>query len=263
MVSQITRNNKKVISERAEYQRFAQDVTTVASVSGLIGVEKDFWTAANGEVYAVVRMNRAECAARYKSMITENERLITTLLKEAQEISGTLEAYENLVFAENIAALTDNFVALLSVLQPSAALYKPSYGSAGAIKALTQTESRLITIEVRVTGDVDNRIAKALAAVFLQRGFRTSAEPGGQSYIAQADFKVEDAGTANNYTYVRFTLAASLKNKNGMEVLAFSKNDRSGHTNQQEARQRAIRDAEKLIVETFAHEFDAHLASLL
>jgi hypothetical protein len=231
-------------------------------VAGLTGVEKDIWTAPNGTVYVNVRMNRAECSARYTNAIEENEKLIGLLRAKAETAAGTFEAPANLSFAETVAELTDNFRAIRSVLRPETAGYKPTYGNAGELRLLKQEASRLIVVEVRVQGDIDGRIGKAVSAVFSERGFRTG--DGGQ-YVLQADFKLEDLEEdGGRYRYVRFTLGGVLTDRDGAEVLNFSETDREGHLRREDARQRAVLRAERFIGESgFAQQFEAYLDSLL
>lgn len=266
LVNKVQRNKGKETSESVEMRNFSNELTAVSEVSGLIGIQKDFWTdSRSGMAYASARMNRVEGAARYTAMIQENEALISALKESAQKASGTFAAYENLSFAANVAELTDNFYTIRGVLQPEAASQRPTYGSAEAIRALMREQPALIVVQVEVTGDVNNRIAKAFASVFSKRGFRTGAAAGLEKpYTLAADFQMEDVSFNDpKNKYIRFVLTASLIGKDGAEVLSFSENSREGHTIQTEVQQRAIRSAEKVITEGgFAKEFDAYLDSL-
>lgn len=267
--SKVQRNQGKEISESAQISNLAMELTTVSEVSGLIGVQKDFWTDnRSGLIYAGARMNRAEGAARYRALIQENEELIGVLKDSAKRTSGTFAAYENLAFAAAIAELTDNFYTILGVLQPGTVNQRPAYGNAEAIRALMREEAALIVIQVTVSGDVESRISKAFASVFSKRGFRTTAASGTASankpYTLLADFKMEDVPVIDSrYQYTRFVLTAALMGKDGASLLSFSRTGREGHAAQNEARQRAIRSVETVITEGgFAGEFDAYLNSL-
>jgi hypothetical protein len=265
LVSQISRNNNESIGESAEYRRFTQDLNAFSSVSGLIGVEKEFWIAGNGTVYANVRMNRAECSARYQRAIEANEHLIDLATDKADAAAGSFEALANLRFARTVAELTDNLYAIRSVLQPQSAGQRPQYGGAGEIGLLHQEASRLIVVEVRVRGDVDGRMAKAFSAVFSERGYRTSEAGREAPYILGADFTLEDSEqTDTRYRYARITLKGVLANRRGEELLAFSEDRREGHLLREEARRRAVQRAEGFIAgEGFGGKFDAYLDSLL
>jgi hypothetical protein len=263
LAGRIERHNKKTISESSEYRQFTQNLTALSSVSGLSGIQKEFWTAANGEVYANVRMNRAECSARYERLIEENENFTRLIREKAEAAAGSFEAPALLDFAEPVTALTGDFYAILSVLQNEAPGQK--YGNAVELKLLREELSRLIVVRVEVRGDVDGRLARAFASVFSERGYRTAGEKTEGSHILRADFKTEDLGqTDGQHHYVRFTLGGALIDKNGAELLSFSETDRAGHLRPEAARERAVQRTERFIAETgFAGQFDAYLDSLL
>ncbi|GHV49675.1 hypothetical protein AGMMS49579_02300 [Spirochaetia bacterium] len=267
LVSKVQQSRGKENSDAERIGTLAMEITTVSEVSGLIGVQRDFWTdSRSGQVYASARMQRAEGAARYGALIQENEKLIETLKASAKRTSGTFAAYENLSLAAGVAELTDNFYVILGVLSPGTVIQRPAYGNAEAIRSSLREEAALIVIQVRVAGDVDSRLSKAFASVFSKRGFKTSAALSAASggYTLSADFKMEDAPvTDSRYQYTRFVLTASLTDKDGAALLSFSETNREGHVTQNEARQRAIRSAETLITEgEFVREFDAYLGSL-
>ena len=252
-------NGAKSAASTAEFRSFAQETEASSSVAGLIGVETSFWVSPAGQTWAIARMNRAACAARYESLIAQNERLITALTAAARQKRGAFDAYANLAFAAEIAALTDGYAALLSVLRPAARAL--SYGNAQTVKAALNEEARRIVIETRVTGDIGGRAARAFLSVFTSRGFRA----GAGAYVLRAELLVEDAPQKDqNFTYARLSLSAALASPGGATLFAWSENDRQGHLTRDEARQRALLAAEELITHTgFAPAFDAWLASQL
>jgi hypothetical protein len=247
-----------------EGRDFAQDVTTTSNVTGLIGVQTDAWAAKDGTVYAVARMNRQECAARYTAMIRENEGIIDLLKAEAGAAPATFDAFESLSFASTLAGATDNFQSLLEVLDSSAISRRPKYGNAGAVKALAQNAAKAIIVTVEVAGDEGGRIAKSFKSFFDKRGFRTSSA-GKNAYLLSAEMElwVSDF-SAEKYKDVRYTLTASVANSGGIEVFSFQEEGRSRHVNEEQARQLAIRKVEDMVdKDAFAKQFDAYLASLL
>jgi hypothetical protein len=264
LVSRISQNNQETIGESAEYRQFAQNVTLLSQVSGLTGIEKDFWTGKDGTVYALVRMNRAMCARQYRSEIEANEKLIALVLQRAEERAGTFEGRANLRFAEAAAELTDNLYSIFSLLQKGGAGRTAAYGSAVEIRLLKQQSSAQVAIEVRVRGDIDGRIGQAFSAVFSGRGF-TVAAGGAGGYVLEADFRLEDAPqTGSGYSFVRYMLDGVLKGQDGTRLAGISESSREGHVTRQQAEQRAIRAAEGLIAgKGFAEKFDAYLDSLL
>ncbi|GHU56652.1 hypothetical protein FACS189442_5350 [Spirochaetia bacterium] len=254
----------KRIASLSESRALIQDVTTSSNVTGLIGVQSDYWTAKDGTVYVNARMNRRECAARYSAMINENDGVIRLLKEDAERNSGTFDAYESLNFAVNAAVVTDNLQGILEVIDPSATSRRPAYGNADAVRMLVQNAARAVVITVKVDGDENSRISRAFAAYFTQKGFRTNTS-GLNSYLLSAVLKLENVDLPNqNNKYVRYLLTAAIADNAGKEVFSYSRNDREGHISESEARQRALRAAEAAIGSAgFAKEFDAYLESLL
>ncbi|MDR2211628.1 MAG: hypothetical protein LBO65_09230 [Spirochaetaceae bacterium] len=265
LVRRVTSRGNNSLSESAEYKKFAQDVAASSTVSGLIGVEKEFWSGRNGDTYALVRMNRAGCSDRYRTLIAENERLIEALTERAGAMPGTFDAYENLAFAEQVAEITDSYIMILSVLQSEGALQKPRYGNAGMVKMLLQNAARLVVVNIRIAGDTDNRLSKAFAAAFSTRGFRTTARAGEAAYIFQASYRAEPSPQQDpDFKYVNYVVTAALLNKQNEELMSWSLSDREGHMDYARAYQQALRATEKAINEKeFAAALDAYLASLL
>jgi hypothetical protein len=247
----------------AQNRESVQRIAAVSDVAGLIGVEKDFWTAPDGTVYACTRMNRGESVTRYTALVAENDRVITALKQDAAARPATFDAYETLVFAASLAAVTDNFRAILAVL--GAADRRPAYGSAADVNALAVASAHLITVAVKVRGDTTGRVAAAFSAALTSRGFRTDAPAPG--YTLSADFTAEDrpgTGAAASYQFVYYTVKTAIANKVGTGVFAFTWNGNEGHPTAAGAAQRALRDAEEIIATgDFAKAFDAYLGSLL
>jgi hypothetical protein len=239
-----------------------QDVITASNVTGLVGVEKDFWEAGGGTVYAIVRMNKIECASRYQSIISENEKIIAELKDEALKSPETFDAYENIVFAAALAVVTDNFQHILLMLNPSAISQHLSYGNADALRVLAANTARSIVITVSVDGDKTGRIENALSQFITARGFRTNA--GGKNpYTLSASFETEEReGKQTNF--VNYTLQCNIRDKNGIAVFSFSDADREGHTTFTGAYDRVLYTVEKTIASgAFAKGFDEYLGSLL
>jgi hypothetical protein len=249
-------------------QDFAQSVTTNSSVSGLLGVQTDSFTAKNGTVYVIARMNRKECAARYHAMMTENERNVVNLMGQAARVPGTFDAYACLAFAARIAALNDNFQNIAHVLVPSQDR-RFQYGNADAVRALAQSTAAAITIRIVVTGDVGGRIAKAFGSFFSERGFKTGGA-GNTPFTLSSTFAMEesDLGPNQQNVFINYTLDATVSAGNGSEVFTYSGSARKGHATMQQARQLVLRTVETSITDTdaadgFAAVFDDFLSSLL
>jgi hypothetical protein len=90
LTNKVQRSGGKETSETLQIRSLSQEVTAVAEVSGLIGVQRDVWTGSlDGLVYASARMNRTEGAVRYRALIQENEALIGSLKEAADKTGGT------------------------------------------------------------------------------------------------------------------------------------------------------------------------------
>jgi hypothetical protein len=258
---------KKAVSV-TQSQGFDQNVMTNSSVSGLLGVQTDSWTAANGTVYVVARMNRAECAARYHAMMKENERNVVNLIAQAGRIPGTFDAYAAYAFAARIAAVNDNFQNIAGVLVP-ASDSRFSYGNADAVNTLARKTAASITIGISVKGDVGSRFSKAFGSFFSGRGFKTGGA-GNAPWTLSSTLTMEesDFGPEQKNVFINWTLDATMSAKNGSEVFTYSGNGRKGHATMQQTRQLVLRTAESSITDageedSFAAAFDDFLSSLL
>jgi hypothetical protein len=262
-VSRVQKNGGKGIAAGDVFRSAARELSAVSSVSGLSGVEREYWTAPNGEVWALARMNRTECAARYSAAIAEHEKLIAFLRETAAARSG-LDAWAALAFAAEAAAFTDNWYALRSVLRPETAGAAPAYGGEAALRAAMREAARAITVDVRVNGDHAGRAAAAFTKVFTGRGFRTGARDAAPSCVLRALFALEDTEqSGGGFVYVRWSLSAVVTDLSGAELFAWSETGREGHAVRPEANERALRKAEEMVSAAFAESFDAWAASRL
>ena len=260
-VQTVEKSGEKNVSALSEFRSLAQDVRASSDVAGLIGVERDFWTAPAGEVHALIRMNRAQSASRYLARITENETIIEKLSRAAGERPGTLEAYANLAAAAPLAAVTDGLISILSVIMPEKAAYRPSYAGAATLNARLNDAAGRITARLVVKGDVNGRIENALTKVLTARGFRVGSS--GAVCTLNVTCSVEDSPQGEGgFVYARIMLNAALSGADGKEIFAWSDNDRQGHATLAGAKERALAKAEARITETgFAAALDTAFAA--
>jgi hypothetical protein len=259
----ITSEKRKKTASLDESRSFAQNVTTTASVSGLIGVLTESAQDDNGIWWANARMNRAECAAVYAKTVRENEKIIADLRADAEQHPGTLDAYADLRFAVIVAQVTDDLQSKLAILDSSAARRGVAYGNTDALRAEAMTIARSVLIDVRVNGDDSGRLANALSAYLTKQGFRIGSDG---EYTLPAAYTAEPVDLTNNrgYQYVRYVFQAVLHDRAGKDIFAWSENGREGHLTEAEARQRALRAAEDAVSSgSFAQKFEAYLDSLL
>jgi hypothetical protein len=259
----ITSEKRKKTASLDESRSFAQNVTTTASVSGLIGVVTESAQDDTGIWWANARMNRAECAAVYAKTVRENEKIIADLRADAARHPGTLDAYANLRFAVIVAQVTDDLQSKLAILDSGAARRGVAYGNTDALRAESMTIARSVLIDVQVSGDDSGRLTNALSAYLTKQGFRTG--PDG-AYTLAAAYTAEPVELPNSrgHQYIRYVFQTALRDRAGNDVFAWSENGREGHITESDARQRALRAAEDAVSEgTFAQKFNAYLDSLL
>jgi hypothetical protein len=267
-LSQITSaaNSRQNPALSSEARSFSQDVVSTSKVSGLIGLEMEFFDgAADGKAYANARMNRRDCAKRYSALIVQSESLIAGLKKDAEARDATFEALSDLRLAQSLALVADNYQSILEVLDVDASGKKPSYGSADEVKKLADKVQEKIIIIVKVSGDPSGRIRKAFEKVFTTRNYRVTGNDG-EGYHLNVDFSLQktDIDDARGNIYVRYLIKAELKDKNDVELVAYSENRREGHKTESEASNRALTAAENSITVSdggFAKSFDEFTSS--
>jgi hypothetical protein len=272
-LSQASQQFSQIVSDAAgkrsvsfdQSQSLSQSVSTSSDVQGLIGVQMDSFTASDGTVYVVARMNRKECAASYSGMVRENVNIIDQLLDMAGPNPRTLESYASLSFAYRLALITDNFQGILEVLDPTASGRRPGYGGANAIRTTMQKCAAAITIGIEIDTEESSDktlLTRAAGSFFRDLGFRTN-ERGQGNYVLRANVSFETIKQA--LISCRFYFDAALENQDGDALFMFTDDDRKAHpNNESEARRLAVRAVESSIKDgPFASEFDYWLNSLL
>jgi hypothetical protein len=244
-----------------------------------MGVIADSWTAKDGTVYVILRMNRKDGGALYSSIIKENNSVINNYINDAKNKraefgtamygAATFESYSKLNSAANLALITDNYLNILSILNPAAGnALKIGYGNAATVKKLAEENMRAIVIVVKITGDDSGRLKKSFTQVFTKLRLQTSDAAAKNSYTLVCDFTMTEAAfNGNPNKFVRYELKASLMDFNGNETFTYSTNNREGHQNYSEAVQRALRAVEKTIIDiededSFASAINAYLSGL-
>ena len=274
-ITQASQQFSQIVSDSAgsknvnftESKNFSQEITTSASMQGLIGVQIDVYRAPDRTVYVQARMNRRECSARYSGLIKENTAAIDHLLSQAAALrdQASLDVYARLSFAHKIALVTDNFQNILEVLDPSTAGRRPHYGGANAIKTKMNDAASKITISITVDAEqaADKTLfTRAAGTLFRDMGFKLS-EQGKGSYALKANVRFESITQA--VVSCRYFLDAVLEGENGRAIFSFTEDNRKAHPNNaSEARRLAARGVETSFKEgQFAREFDAWLNELV
>jgi hypothetical protein len=243
-----------------------EQVSASTNVSGLMGVSSDSWKAKDGTVYVILRMNRKDGAALYSSIINENNSIINDYINSAKSGAATFESYAELNYAANLALINDNYLNILSILDPAARKeLNISYRNAAAIRKLADESGRAIVIAIKIKGDDSGRVKKAFTQVFTKCGFKTTDTTSQKSYTLRCDFTISEVSfNGNPNKFARYELQSVLLDFQENEILSYSSSNREGHLKYSEAILRALRSAEKSIIDdenedSFSTTFSTYL----
>ena len=263
-LAEITRNARaNTMAVSLSQFDIATELPNIAIPERLMGLETETWLLPpTGTTHAIARINKSETATRYRIKIDENQRVIDMLLQKARTAPRTFEAVQLTSIAHKIAVVNDYDLAVLRAVDISAQDMQPSYQNAENLRTQAQTAQRAIVIHVKVDGDINGRINKAFTEYLNFRGFRTGAATVSQ-YILDATIILTEQDPNAQHKTINYTLNYTLKNQDGVELLAYSENGREGHNAINEARNRAVRAAERAISSTgFAVVFGEFIESL-
>jgi|GEM_PF-2357275 len=264
LVKRVKNSRSLTVANLKNSEDFEQWVEFNTNEFGLVGLEVESWTnPQNDRVYVIARMNRSDCSDRYLEMIVKNESIISQLLEEAEQRPQSFEAIHLLNLAIKFGIVTDNFHAIRTVLAPSTAVRRLTYGNAGELRVFSHYAKRTIAIDVNVQGDINYRIQRAFEETLNSRGFRTS-DFGGIPNSLIAFFTLDEVeADGAQFRYIRYVLSYSLRTSSGEEIFSYSDSESEGHLSVIEARNRAIQAAENTIGTTgFMTRFEEYLEGL-
>ncbi|MDR2096036.1 MAG: LPP20 family lipoprotein [Treponema sp.] len=241
-------------------------IKTFSSLDSLLGAEvRDTWfDSAKGTYYAVAVMEKAKTITLYADTIRSNQRIINDLINIAAAERNSLEAYSRYQFAARIADANRVYANILSYVGDTTSGINPATMKKGddyRLEALNIT--RNIPIGVNVTNDSQSRISGAFRGILTDVGFRSGGNTS--RYILRINVSLEPVnlpGQANKFS--RCVIDANLMDMNDDTILLpWNFNLRSGHLNQSEADNRAIRDAEAKIKAEYGSILKDYLSSVL
>jgi len=243
----------------------AQAITTSYDLDTVVGAEvKDVWSDGKGTTYAVAVMEKAKCSVLYANLIETNEETIGKLTTLPAGEENSLDAYARYDLAAAIADTNAQFLNVLSVLNPAQAAAKKGTLHAGdQLRLECLRIAQNIPIEVRVSGDREDRIRAAFASTVSDAGFKSGGEKS--RYVLDVSLDLSEAVIANpeGNKYARYVIDAKLTDTaKGTVLLPFSINGREGHVSLPEAENRALRTAEKKIKADFSKAFSKYLVQL-
>ncbi|MCL2065092.1 MAG: hypothetical protein FWG98_12100 [Candidatus Cloacimonetes bacterium] len=218
----------------------------------------------DGRYYAFAYMNRQESAARYRQLIAENERAVTSLIEDAGgRFAGQLISVQRWQEAALLAFETDTAYTVYSVLSSNQPLNRPIYGNlrnATEVKLAADEAKNLFSIKVEVTGDVNGRITNAISTSINSLGYRTGSQ-NLNTYVLSASFILTNEEINNpDYKFASYTLQYSLVSSSGSTLFTGYSEGIEGHQVISQARDWAIRSAIQNIETTgFKSEFEKFL----
>jgi hypothetical protein len=247
-----------------ESSDFQDAVMTSYAQDTLIGAEiKDTWVDDKETHYAVAVMDKAKCGLLYRNLIEANESTIQNLTNLEGIPRDSIEACARYELAISIAGANASFVNILSVLSPGpAALLRKEIRQEADLRLELQKIIANIPIAIKVVEDPSGRISTAFAQVLSGAGFSTGGN--GDRYLLEASVTTEEVSLPQNQNkFVRYVVDAKLRDTANNQILfPYSINGRAGHLNLSEAENRAIRDMENGIRDSFAKAFAAYLNQL-
>jgi hypothetical protein len=135
------------------------------------------------------------------------------------------------------------------------------YGNAQTVQEFTRRILSKIRIAVMATGDDDGTITASFTKVLTDAGLLpTITSAGNFMYTLKITVNIENAGKIGQYEAVRYTVEAVLRDViNDRVIFPFTLSGRESHTNQSEARRRAIRLINNEAGKSFAAQFATFL----
>lgn len=228
----------------------------------ILGAEiKEAWYDGKDTYYALAAMDKAKSSLAYGRLIEENQGTIKELTSVAEADKYSLDAYRRYSLAADIADVNGQFVNILSVISPGAAATVDAK-TGDRLRAERLKIAQNLAFSVSVSGDREDRIKSAVAAVITQAGFKTG-EDAVARYAVEAKLGISEVVLkGNDNKFSRYVLDVQVRDRKTDAILVpFSDNGRSGQATQAEADSRALRSAEAAVKEKLGAAFADYLAT--
>jgi hypothetical protein len=252
------------VSENVSVQ---QAITTSAEMDSLLGAEiADVWYDGSSVYYAAAVMERGKTAELYADLIRTNSRIITDLTTMSAAEKNTLNGYSRYQLAAAIADANRLYANVLTYVGNTTDINPGDMKKGDDYRLEAAGIVRSIPIGVTVSGDRSDRIKNAFIRALGSAGFRTGGGGANQRYRLEATLGLTPTDLPNQQNkFIRFTLDANLKDtvEGNSVIFSFNTSGREGHLNIPEAENRALREAEKRIEETYSSSLLKYLEELL
>jgi hypothetical protein len=209
-------------------------------------------------------MEREKTAQLYADLIRTNSRIITDLTTMSGEEKNSLNGYSRYQLAAAIADASRLYANVLTYVGNTTDINPGDMKKGDDYRLEAAGIVKNIPIGVTVSGDRGDRIKNAFTRALGSAGFRTGGANQRYKLAVTLTLTPTDLPDQRN-KFVRFTVDANLTDTaEGNSVLfPFNVSGREGHVNIPEAENRALREAEKKIEETYPPALSEYLAELL
>jgi hypothetical protein len=228
----------------------------------ILGAEiKEAWYDGKSAYYALAAMDKLKSSLAYSQMLEKDGATIEELTSVPEADRNSLETFRRYALAADIADVDGQFVNILSVLSPGAAVASDAK-TGTALRAEQLKIAQNLTFSVTVSGDQGDRIKTAIASVITGAGFKID-DPSASRYAVVAKITISEITLqGNDNKFARYVLDVQIKDsKSGTVLIPFSDNGRSGQATLAEAENRALRSAETAIKEKLGKAFVDYLAT--
>lgn len=240
---------------------YLSDVKTSTKIKSISGLSvKDRYKSKKGDFCSRAVLDKSAAAKYYSIELNKNSLEIDSLMDQANAKKSTFDACKSLMKAYEIALQNDEYLALLSVIKPSNH-HILSYDSSAAIASKIKKEMSSINVVINIAGDIDGRLAAAVAESMNSLGITTSVANVSDAksvYVLTADYFCEDIEKVDgtDIYFCRSILNCNLtESSSGKDILSFSRNSRQGKLSRKEAQSASLRAAENVLKSEFAQKF--------
>lgn len=239
--------------EQSSYLTNIQTTSVLNNLSGLSVLDR--YVSKDGRYFSRAVLNKIDAARNYSLLFNENESRINTLISQAEKKSPSFEKCTMLVNAYTLALQNDEYKNLLSIL--NSPLRKiPLYENSSAVRQKAQNAFEEVSVQIKVPGDDDGRLASAFSSVIHQTGISTNFDVENSPYLLLCNASFTNDGIKEETVFVRYNIDAKLySNEENKVILSFSANARKGKLTEKDAFQNAMREAESKIKNDFSEKF--------
>jgi hypothetical protein len=228
----------------------------------ILGAEiKEAWYDGKSAYYALAAMDKLKSSLAYSQILEKDSATIEELISVPEADKNSLDTFRRYALAADIADVDGQFVNILSVLSPGAAVASDAKTGA-ALRAEQMKIGQNLAFSVTVSGDRDDRIKSAIASVITGAGFKIDTTSASR-YAVDAKITISEITLqGNDNKFARYVLDVQIKDsKSGTVLIPFSANDRSGQATLAEAENRALRSAESAVKIKMGKTFTDYLAT--